>query len=163
MIIGAHTIVYSQNPEADRALLRDVLRLSFVDSGDGWLIFALPPSEVAIHPADVNDKHELYLLCDDVAAFVDEMTARDIVCAPVQDRGWGLLTELTLPGGGKLGVYEARHARPAASGGETRTRTKTKSKTKAKSKSRAKTKATAKIKTKAKGAQRKAKPKARRR
>jgi hypothetical protein len=90
-----------------------VLRLPAVDVGDGWLIFGLPPSEVAFHPGDANDRHELYLLCDDVDAFVGEMQAAGVGCGPVNDRGWGRVTEVTLPGGGKLGVYEPRHARPA--------------------------------------------------
>ena len=112
MIIGAHSIIYSTNPDADRAFLRDVLGLPHVDVGDGWLIFGLPPAEVAVHPADKNGVHEFYLMCDDIEAFVAEMKERDVACGPVQDRGWGLLSELSLPGGGKLGVYEPRHARP---------------------------------------------------
>ena len=114
MIIGAHSVIYSTNPDADRAFLRDVLKLTNVDVGDGWLIFGLPPSEVAVHPSDTNDIHGFYLMCDDVEAFIVEMKKRSFVCGPVQDRGWGLLTELTLPGGGKLGIYQPRHARPEA-------------------------------------------------
>ena len=116
MIIGAHSILYSASPEADRAFLRDVLRLPSVDVGGGWLIFGLPPAEVAVHPAEKNDVHELYLMCDDVAAFVAEMGKKGLTCEPVQDQGWGLLTQVRLPGGGKLGVYEPRHARPKAPG-----------------------------------------------
>jgi len=112
VIIGAHSIVYSTRPEADRAFLRDVLCLPSVDAGEGWLIFGLPPAEVAVHPADENDVHELYLMCDDVEAFVAGVKSRGVSCGPVLNRGWGLLTQLTLPGGGKLGVYEPRHARP---------------------------------------------------
>lgn len=112
MITGAHSIIYSTNAEADRAFLRDVLGLRGVDVGGGWLIFGLPPSEVAVHPGERDAGHELYLLCDDVAAFVADMQARGVPCTPVADRRWGLLTEVTLPGGGKLGVYEPRHARP---------------------------------------------------
>ena len=112
MINGAHAIIYSTNAEADRAFLRDVLKLTNVDVGGGWLIFGLPPSEVAVHPGERSDVHELYLMCDDIKAFVDQMAAHRIACAPVQNQGWGLLTHLTLPGGGKLGVYEPRHARP---------------------------------------------------
>ena len=114
MIIGAHSIIYSKNPEADRAFLRDVLALSHVDVGGGWLIFGLPPSEVAVHPSDGNDVHELYLMCDDVHALVAEMKKKKVACAAVQDLGWGLLTRVKLPGGGKLGVYQPRHARPKA-------------------------------------------------
>lgn len=112
MIIGAHSIVYSTDPEADRVFLRDVLELTHVDAGDGWLIFGLPPSEVAVHPSEKNDVHELYLMCDDVEVLVKKMREQGVVCGPVQEREWGLLTELTLPGGGMLGVYEPRHARP---------------------------------------------------
>jgi hypothetical protein len=111
MIIGAHSVVSSTNPEADCAFLRDVLRLTNVDDG-GYLIFGLPPAEVSVHASDKNDVHEFYLKCDDVKAFVTEMERHRIVCDPVQDHGWGLVTRLTLPGGGKLGVYEPRHARP---------------------------------------------------
>ncbi len=112
MINGAHSIIYSTNPEADRAFFRDVLRLPNVDVGDGWLIFGLPPAEVAVHPSEQNDVHEFYLMCDDVEAFVAKMEEHKIACEPVQDQGWGLLTQLRLPGGGKLGVYQPRHARP---------------------------------------------------
>lgn len=113
MITGAHSIVYSTNPEADRAFLRDVLGLPHVDVGHGWLIFGLPPSEVAVHPARENGRHELYLLCDDVAAFVADMTARGHATSPVRRERWGAITDLTLPGGGTLGVYEPAHPRPA--------------------------------------------------
>ena len=91
-----------------------MLKLSSVDVGGGWLIFGLPPAEVAVHPADANDRHELYLMCDDVEAFIAEMKKRNIRCSEVHDERWGLLTQVTLPGGGKLGVYEPRHARPAS-------------------------------------------------
>jgi hypothetical protein len=112
MINGAHSIIYSKNPEADRTFLRDVLGLPGVDVGHGWLIFGLPPAEVAVHPGDENDVHELYLMCDDVAALVADLTARNFACGPVLNRGWGLLTQVSLPGGGRLGIYEPRHARP---------------------------------------------------
>ena len=116
MIIGAHAILYSTDPEADRAFLRDVLRFTSVDVGDGWLIFGLPPSEMAVHPSRKNDLHELYLMCDDVGGFIEEMKEHGIACGPVQNMGWGLLTQLSLPGGGKLGVYQPRHARPKPMG-----------------------------------------------
>src|SRR5215471_3744684 len=112
MINGAHSIIYSKNPEADRAFLRDILKLKNVDVGHGWLIFGLPPSEVAVHPSEKNDVHEFYLMCDDIGAFIAEMSKQKIVCDPITDQRWGLLTQLTLPGGGKLGVYEPRHPRP---------------------------------------------------
>jgi hypothetical protein len=112
MITGAHSIIYSKNPEADRGFLKDVLGLPHVDVGDGWLIFGLPPAEVAVHPSEKNDVHEFYLICADVDAFVARVTARGLSCSPVRDMGWGRLTQVSLPGGGKLGVYEPRHARP---------------------------------------------------
>jgi hypothetical protein len=112
MITGAHSIIYSTDPEADRAFLRDVLKLPNVDVGGGWLIFGLPPAEVTVHPSEQNDVHEFYLMCDNAEGFVAEMRQRGIACGPVQDRGWGVLTQVTLPGGGKLGVYQPRHARP---------------------------------------------------
>ena len=114
MIIGAHVVIYSKNPDADRAFFRDVLRLPSVDVGGGWLIFGLPPAEVAVHPSDTNDVHEFYLMCQDIEAFVAAMAQAGVACGEVMNRGWGLLTQVTLPGGGKLGVYEPRHARPRA-------------------------------------------------
>jgi hypothetical protein len=113
VINGAHSIIYSTNADADRAFLRDVLKLPSVDVGGGWLIFGLPPAEVAVHPSDENEKHELYFMCADIQALVAEMKKRQIVCGPVQDEGWGLLSYVVLPGGGKLGVYQPRHPRPA--------------------------------------------------
>lgn len=112
MIFGAHAILYSKDPDADRAFLRDVLGLPHVDAGDGWLIFGLPPAEVGIHPADQNGRHELYLMCEDATEFVAAMRKRGIDCAPIEDQGYGLMTSVPLPGGGTLGVYEPRHARP---------------------------------------------------
>ena len=112
MIIGAHSIIYSTDPEADRAFLRDALRLPSVDVGGGWLIFGLPPAEVAVHPSEKNDVHEFYLMCRDVEALVADMGRRGFACGPVRNQGWGLLTQVTLPGGGRLGIYQPRHARP---------------------------------------------------
>ena len=114
MIIGSHTIIQSKDADADRVFLRDVLGLSGIDSGGGWLIFALPPSELAVHPSSKNDVHEHYLICDDVAAFVAKLAAQGVACSPIQEQNWGRLTQVTLPGGGKLGVYQALHARPEA-------------------------------------------------
>jgi len=112
MINGAHAIIYSKDADADRAFLRDVLKLSHVEVGHGWLIFALPPSEVAVHPADGQEHHELYLMCDSVHDFIAEMKQHGVPCSDVQNLGWGMLTQITLPGSGKLGVYQPRHARP---------------------------------------------------
>lgn len=114
MINGAHAIIYSTNPEADRAFLRDVLAFPHVDVGHGWLIFSLPPAEVAVHPASQNDAHELYFMCDDIEAFIAQMATHKVACSDVQSMGWGRLTKVELPGGGKLGVYQPRHARPQA-------------------------------------------------
>ena len=112
MLIGAHSIIYSKDPDSDRAFLKDVLGLPHVDVGEGWLIFGLPPAEVAVHPSDENDVQELYFMTDDVEGFVASMKQRGIVTAPISQQGWGRLTQLTLPGGGKLGIYQPRHARP---------------------------------------------------
>ena len=110
MIRGAHTILYSRDAEADRAFLRDVLGFRSVDAGGGWLIFRLPPGEVAVHPADESGAVELYLVCDDVEATVAELTAAGVPFDdPVSDQGWGRLTTFRLPGGGRVGLYEARH------------------------------------------------------
>ena len=109
MITGAHVIVYSRDADADRAFLRDVLGYPHVDAGGGWLIFKLPPAEVAVHPAEGDVSHELYLMCDDVNATMDQLKAKGVSCGPVSDQGWGLLTSIRLPGGGDLGLYEPRH------------------------------------------------------
>jgi len=83
-----------------------------VDAGEGWLIFSLPPSEVAVHPSSTNNLRELYLMCDDIGEFTGKMKSLKIKCSAIQNQGWGLLTKLTLPGGGKIGVYQPRHRRP---------------------------------------------------
>jgi catechol 2,3-dioxygenase-like lactoylglutathione lyase family enzyme len=111
MISGAHVIVYSRDAEADRAFFRDVLEYPHVDVGGGWLIFKLPPAEVAVHPAEGAGSQELYLMCDDVNATIETLTAKGVTCGPVSDEGWGLLTSIRLPGGGELGLYEPRHPR----------------------------------------------------
>ena len=108
MITGAHVIVYSRDADADRAFFRDVLEYPHVDAGGGWLIFKLPPGEVAVHPAGAPSQ-ELYLMCDDVTATVEQLAAKGVSCGPVSDQGWGLLTGVQLPGGGELGLYEPRH------------------------------------------------------
>jgi catechol 2,3-dioxygenase-like lactoylglutathione lyase family enzyme len=112
VINGIHTILYSSDAEADRAFLRDVLGLGHVDAGDGWLIFGLPPAEIAVHPDETSGRQQFLLMCDDVAAFVAGMAEHGVVCDPVTDQGWGRLTGFTLPGGGQLEVYEPRHERP---------------------------------------------------
>jgi len=136
MIVGAHSIIYSKSPEADRGFLRDVLGLPSVDVGDGWLIFGLPPSEVAVHPSGKNDGHELYLMCEDVESFVAAMAKHGLACGPVQNQGWGLLTQVTLPGGGKLGVYQPRHARPKPVSGSASARRRPRAKPRARPRAR---------------------------
>ncbi|MBV7331429.1 extradiol dioxygenase [Chloroflexi bacterium TSY] len=117
MINGAHSIIYSTNPEADRAFLRDVFKMPYVDVGEGWLIFGLPPAEIAVHPSDQNNIQEFYLMCEDLETLIAKLQEFDIETTPIQDEGWGFLTQVTLPGGGKLGVYQPRHARPEAMSG----------------------------------------------
>lgn len=112
MLYGAHVILYSKDADADRAFFRDVLKYPSVDAGHGWLIFALPPAEVAVHPAEQNGQHELYLMCDDVRLFIAEMGRSGVPCSPVHEERWGSLTNITLPGGGQLGVYQPKHPSP---------------------------------------------------
>jgi hypothetical protein len=116
MIIGMHALIYSKDAAADRAFLRDVMGFPHVDAGDGWLIFGMPAGEVGVHPAPPEDRHELYLMCDDVEGFVEEMRGKGVACGKPEDQGWGVLTHVPLPGGGRLGVYEPRH--PLAIGGK---------------------------------------------
>jgi hypothetical protein len=131
MIIGAHSILYSASPDADRAFFRDVLGMANVDVGGGWLIFALPPAELAVHPSDTNGVHELYLMCDDIEAFIAEMKRYDVACDAIANPGWGLLTRVTLPGGGKIGVYQPRHSRPKPASDAKAKKPKPRSKSKA--------------------------------
>jgi hypothetical protein len=119
MIIGAHCVLSSTSPEVDVAFFRDVLKLPSVNDG-GYVIFGLPPAEVSLHEGEKSGAQELFLMCDDVKAFVADMAKRNVRCAPVQDQGWGVLTQLTLPGGGKLSVYEPRHKRPGKPKGKTK-------------------------------------------
>jgi hypothetical protein len=112
MIIGAHAIIYSRNAEADREFISRMFKLPAVDVGGGWLIFGLPPSEIAFHPSKKNNRHELYLLCEDAAKFVAEMKRRNVKCGSIQRQSWGYLTGIQLPGGGRLRVYQPLHKRP---------------------------------------------------
>ena len=109
MIFGAHVIVYSKDPEADRAFFRDILRLPCVDAGHNWLIFALPAAEAAFHPHGENDVHELYFMCDDLNAEIASLRERNISCSEIQDARWGSITSIHLPGGGKVGLYQPKH------------------------------------------------------
>src|SRR3954452_22044361 len=110
VIRGAHLILYSSDAEADRALLADLLDLPAVDAGGGWLILQLPPAEVAVHPAETAGATELYLVCDDLDESMGELTAKGVTFdGPVSEQRWGRLASIVLPGGGRLGIYEARH------------------------------------------------------
>jgi hypothetical protein len=110
MINGAHIILYSTNAEADRVFIRDELGFAGVDAGDGWLIFKLPPAEIAVHPTDGLGKHEFYLLCDDLEKTLADLTARGVtILHPVSDQGWGLLASIKLPSGAELSIYQPRH------------------------------------------------------
>jgi catechol 2,3-dioxygenase-like lactoylglutathione lyase family enzyme len=113
VINGTHAIIYTKEAEAARAFFRDVLGFGSVDSGDGWLIFALPPAELGIHPTEGEGIHELYLMCDNVQTTVKELQAKGVeFTQPVEDAGFGLMTAMRIPGGGELGLYEPRHASP---------------------------------------------------
>ena len=113
MISGVHAVIFTTDAEGLRAFLRDVLGFSSVDAGGGWLIFALPPAELAAHPTDEAAHQELYLMCDDVAATVEELKAKGVVfTGPITDEGFGLMTAMKVPGGGELGLYEPRHPTP---------------------------------------------------
>jgi catechol 2,3-dioxygenase-like lactoylglutathione lyase family enzyme len=109
MISGAHVILYSKDANADRDFLRDVLGFSSVDAGHGWLIFALPPAEVAVHPAEENGRHELYFMCDDLQAEIAELGKKGVECSEVHKERWGSITKIRLPGGGELGLYQPTH------------------------------------------------------
>jgi predicted enzyme related to lactoylglutathione lyase len=112
MIDGAHVIVYSHDAEADRAFFRDVLEYPHVDAGGGWLVFKLPPAELAVHPTEAENQHELYLMCSDLDAVMQKLTARGVQFSePVIEARWGRVTKFRLPGGGAVGIYEPRHPR----------------------------------------------------
>jgi predicted enzyme related to lactoylglutathione lyase len=113
VITGVHAIVFSQEAEQVRAFLKDVLGLSSVDAGGGWLIFALPPAELAVHPADGDGRHELYLMCDDIHATLAELRGKGVgVARDVTDQGWGLLAAIRLPDGSEFPIYQPRHPSP---------------------------------------------------
>jgi predicted enzyme related to lactoylglutathione lyase len=114
VIIGVHAVTFTGDAERARAFFADVLGLAWVDAGGGWRIFALPPAELAAHPAEGAPRHELYLMCDDLEATVEELKARGVkFTAPMSEERWGVTTALEIPGGGELGLYEPRHPRPA--------------------------------------------------
>ena len=109
MINGAHVVLYTKDAEADRAFFRDVLGFDNVDAGHGWLIFALPPAELAMHPAEHRDRAELYLMCDDLKAEIAELLKKDVVFEEPHQERWGTVSKIRLPGGGSLGLYQPSH------------------------------------------------------
>jgi catechol 2,3-dioxygenase-like lactoylglutathione lyase family enzyme len=114
MITGIHAIVFSAEAEKVRAFFADALGMSSVDAGGGWLIFALPPAELAVHPTDGASRHELYLMCDDIHATLAELRGKGVeVARDVSDQGWGLLAAIRLPDGSDLPIYQARHPTPS--------------------------------------------------
>jgi catechol 2,3-dioxygenase-like lactoylglutathione lyase family enzyme len=120
MITGAHIVVYTTDPEADRAFFRDVLQFNSVDAGQGWLIFALPPAEAAFHDADRTDppakaRHELFFICDDIAATLRDLAQKNVPVSAVSEQRWGKLATFTLPGGSKVRIYQPKHPRPTHS------------------------------------------------
>jgi catechol 2,3-dioxygenase-like lactoylglutathione lyase family enzyme len=112
MISGAHVMIFTRDEDADRAFLRDVLEIPCIDSGGGWLIFRLPPAELGVHGHEKNDVHQLYLICDDLDATIARLGDKGVTCGEVTTASWGRASSVPLPGGGKIGVYEAHHARP---------------------------------------------------
>jgi catechol 2,3-dioxygenase-like lactoylglutathione lyase family enzyme len=113
VITGIHAIVFSAEAEKVRAFFADVLGMTSVDAGGGWLIFALPPAELAVHPADGESRHELYLMCDDIHATLAELRAKGVeVARDVSDQGWGLLAAIRLPDGSAFPLYQPRHPSP---------------------------------------------------
>src|SRR5580658_9242863 len=112
MIDGAHIIVYSEDAEADRAFFRDILRFAWVDAGHGWLIFGLPAAEAAFHPAEGSDRHEFYLMCDNLKAEMAVLGAKGVKFTEVVEARWGSITKIRLPSGGEIGLYEPKHPRP---------------------------------------------------
>ena len=109
MVFGAHVVLYSSDAEADRAFLGDVLGFDSTDAGGGWLIFALPPAELAVHPVEATGSHELFLMCDDLAAEMQALAAKGVSCSSVEEARWGSVTKIRLPGGGEVGLYQPRH------------------------------------------------------
>ncbi len=112
MINGAHVVLYTKDAEADRAFFRDVLKFPVVDAGHGWLIFALPQAEAAFHDSENNDRHQLFFMCDDIAATLNDLKAKGVQVSDVTEQRWGSLATIGLPGGGKLGLYQPKHPSP---------------------------------------------------
>jgi predicted enzyme related to lactoylglutathione lyase len=120
MLIGTHVLLYSEDPEADRAFFRDVLQFPFVDVGHGWLIFKLPPAEAALHPTGDESRNlvhaersllgaVLYLMCDDLEAYLKRLEANKVSYSPIEKAPWGTKTTFLLPSGGEIGLYQPTH------------------------------------------------------
>jgi catechol 2,3-dioxygenase-like lactoylglutathione lyase family enzyme len=120
MLIGAHIVIYSEDAEADRAFFRDTLGFRFVDAGHGWLIFELPAAEVAFHPHDRNNQHELFFVCDDLKAKMADLGKKGVSFGKSTDERWGIRTTISLPGGGTIGLYEPKHPVTFGKGGARR-------------------------------------------
>lgn len=136
MIGGMHTVLYSKNAEAVRKFFRDVLKFPSVDAGGGWLIFAAPPSELAVHPSDVRGGPELYLMCEDIESTVRHLMDRGVeFTRPITGQSWGLVTQFKLPDGETIGLYQPRHATAVKMAGASKTRKSIGSKKTKKSKS----------------------------
>lgn len=119
MITAVHNMIFAEDAERTRAFLRDTLKLPHVDAGDGWLIFALPPAELGVHPIedDAKPHHVMYLMCDDIHATISDLKHRGVEFnGEVSDQGWGLVTTLRVPGGGEMALYQPRHASPLKPG-----------------------------------------------
>lgn len=120
MIYGAHVLLYSKDPEADRTFFRDVLKLRSVDAGGGWLIFALPPAELAVHPGDFRQEHAghsllgavLYLMCDNLEETIESLREQKVSCTEIEQERWGIRTTIKLPSGSEVGLYQPTHASP---------------------------------------------------
>ena len=123
MIHGVHALLYAKNANKARAFFRDVLGFRAVDAGEGWLIFALPPAELGVHPAEGKETHRLYFMCDDIRRTIAELAKKGVKCGPVEPMGWGLATSFTIPGGGKVGMYEPRHATAITAKAKTKKKT----------------------------------------
>lgn len=115
MINGAHLVIYTRDADADRAFFRETLGFPSVDAGHGWLIFGLPTTEAAFHPAEANNAPDFYLMCDDLKSEIEHLRSRGVKFTEVVEARWGSVTRIRLPGGGEIGLYEPKHPRPPSS------------------------------------------------
>jgi catechol 2,3-dioxygenase-like lactoylglutathione lyase family enzyme len=109
MLTGAHIVIYSRDPDADRTFFKDILGLRSVDAGHGWLIFAVPAAEVAFHPHDQNNKHEIFFTCDDLHAEIAALKSKGVQLGEISEQRWGTLTTISLPSGASIGLYQPKH------------------------------------------------------